>query len=375
MPADVRTRGERSIVGTLTTRYFVVDYCSRRDNEDNKVNYYETGQENNIDKANQPTQPPETASAALWNPADNMPRERRPLPGFEHNIFWGGKRYRTSGEQIWKRQCSYTSCSTYLEQLALALSRGKGNDMFSQLQRYATAYQHAKRHYDDQGPPNTNVQGMMSPPSKTAIDGLLGQKVGHTPVATAQQGFAPYAGSSSANYYDQITSYNHQPDKHGAGGQSFSQLGQLFPWQQMGSGDAKIQYENEKEDAYYMKSDQKKRKLGRKKSCQYTGVRRRQWGTYAAEIRNPKSGSREWLGTFETAEEAAVVYDARLRQIKGPSASRANFPELDQSGPMIPREICPHGQSSAERETIQIPCNWMDQILQHKQKVQKLQNS
>ncbi len=69
----------------------------------------------------------------------------------------------------------------------------------------------------------------------------------------------------------------------------------------------------------------------RQKSCAYVGVRRRQWGTYAAEIRNQLSGSREWLGTFETAEEAAVVYDTRLRQIKG-HAARCNFPPLDLSG-------------------------------------------
>lgn len=40
-----------------------------------------------------------------------------------------------------------------------------------------------------------------------------------------------------------------------------------------------------------------------------------------------------WLGTFDTAEEAAVVYDIRKRQIKGPTA-KCNFPALDHSGPM-----------------------------------------
>ena len=70
---------------------------------------------------------------------------------------------------------------------------------------------------------------------------------------------------------------------------------------------------------------------GRQKSCAYVGVRKRQWGTFAAEIRNQLSGSREWLGTFETAEEAAVVYDMRLRQIKGPSA-KCNFPPLTLTG-------------------------------------------
>ena len=101
---------------------------------------------------------------------------------------------------------------------------------------------------------------------------------------------------------------------------------------------------------------------GRQKSCAYVGVRRRQWGTFAAEIRNQLSGSREWLGTFETAEEAAVVYDTRLRQIKGPSA-KCNFPPLDYStGRFVKREICPHGKSAPQRLTLMIPENWLQQV-------------
>jgi hypothetical protein len=101
---------------------------------------------------------------------------------------------------------------------------------------------------------------------------------------------------------------------------------------------------------------------GRQKSCAYVGVRRRQWGTFAAEIRNQLSGCREWLGTFETAEEAAVVYDMRLRQIKGPSA-RCNFPPLDlTSGNLVRRDICPHGKSAPQRLTLLIPENWLQQV-------------
>lgn len=73
------------------------------------------------------------------------------------------------------------------------------------------------------------------------------------------------------------------------------------------------------------------RSNNKQKSSVYVGVRRRQWGTYAAEIRNLTTGSREWLGTFESAEEAAVVYDMRLRQIKGMGA-RCNFPPLNMNG-------------------------------------------
>jgi hypothetical protein len=101
---------------------------------------------------------------------------------------------------------------------------------------------------------------------------------------------------------------------------------------------------------------------GRQKSCAYVGVRKRQWGTYAAEIRNQLTGSREWLGTFDSAEEAAVVYDMRLRQIKGPGA-KCNFPPLIMTGHMVKREICPHGKSAPQRLTLMIPEDWLQQVV------------
>ncbi|KAJ6347954.1 hypothetical protein OIU76_004446 [Salix suchowensis] len=82
----------------------------------------------------------------------------------------------------------------------------------------------------------------------------------------------------------------------------------------------------------------------------FLGVRRRPWGRYAAEIRDPSTKERHWLGTFDTAEEAALAYDGAARSMRGPRA-RTNFVYSDMpAGSSVTSIISPEDQQFLQQQ-------------------------